>query len=530
MLTALALLVAMPPVSAADLPAGTNRAMQHAVLQVQEHLSEGRFEEAATAAGNLPERHIRVGWDDRKVPAAFRRGFAEQRDLALEAWRKAWPALSFEIVPGKPAVTFTFEPLLAPRPDTGMPYGAALFYGDRAEGARLEVVLGLQRGEPPREASGFDVYNEVLHGIGAYLGLETNPMFGTAMGRTDLVASRNQIVAPAEVATAQRILAAADALRASVAKRERVEITRPEAFIDPPHGFVGTKARQGDDVEYALQLTNNGRAPLHYRFTVDCGCIKPIRGGAIEPGGTQVVPIRIDTVHFTGHLDKKVFLFTNDPEMPVRTIPVVLDVEPIFQFSMNGGDAIVLPVRGPRTAEVLLEIDETSGIRLLDAAFAGIDVEMRQEPWQGIGASGRPAKGLRFVIQFPDVLPLGRSNGTLSVMTNHPLFRTLQHNLTVQSGIVALPEAVFLGEISRVPTSARLFVNRPGQPFRVVGIETSSPHLRASFTSEGPLDEHRIDVAIDGAQPSGEFAEEIKIRTDDPDQPTLVVPILAKVR
>jgi hypothetical protein len=96
--------------------------------------------------------------------------------------------------------------------------------------------------------------------------------------------------------------------------------------------------------------------------------------------------------------------------------------------------------------------------------------------------------------------------------------QTLELTATLRQEIEVVPAAIaFRG--SDPPPAVVTVTDRRPKPLRITGIGASSPHLQAEIVSTGV----RVSVAHDC--PEGQHAETIALTTDDPDYPTIKLPV-----
>jgi hypothetical protein len=77
-----------------------------------------------------------------------------------------------------------------------------------------------------------------------------------------------------------------------------------------------------------------------------------------------------------------------------------------------------------------------------------------------------------------------------------------------------------------------------GKPFRVLGVETPGPHMRASFrpatdaerNAKATGDQWRLELTLDSMAPVGAIEGEVLVRTDHPEQKVMALPISGFVR
>jgi len=119
---------------------------------------------------------------------------------------------------------------------------------------------------------------------------------------------------------------------------------------------------------------------------------------------------------------------------------------------------------------------------------------------------------------------------TVNVITDDPVWKELRHTLYVQRGIVALPSSLYMGELGKDPARGWFLVTRPRSPFKILGVESSSPFLKAFVENIDGGFEYRVNVVYDGRGDFGDFRATLTLVTDDKKQPRVEVPIRAVIR
>ncbi len=520
-----------------DVPVGTSSAFGGLVLQV-ERASAGDRAKAARLAGLLPRRDPAILWDDRKVPAASRAAFRAARDYALVEWGRLVDGLRPRLVTDPKlaarGLVFSFEPTLA------RGAGAAHFFGTDATGPRLETVLGLMRGDDSTGGAAFtgetDVHNEVLYALGAYLGLDAVPGFGGAMGRTDrraLVATSPGIV---EAGTGERALALSTALRETLAKGRAVPAEAPRVWSERREADLGS-VRRGEPAEVQFTVANNGDGRMLLSVRGDCGCLTAVGPSELGPGETGVVRARYDTSALGGTIRHRVVIRTNDPETPRLEVPLSIFVRLPSRVLLPSGPTHLLDGGSP--FEMFLVGDGEGPVALEGARVAGVEGTLTTEAWSGtlpdpeLGEGPRRRQGyrLRFAPKAAGFALGGRRMASLEVRLKGAgdAERT---NFAVQRGIAPVPLSLTFGEPDSTPMDAETVLGRPGRPFAIAGFGALPPGYEAFCATRGVRAERhtvrvrvrpeRLGRAAGGVLPSAT----LRVRTDDPDQPEILVPIV----
>lgn len=103
-------------------------------------------------------------------------------------------------------------------------------------------------------------------------------------------------------------------------------------FDEEYHDFG--KVPQGPQLEYSFKFTNKGKSPLIIeKVQPSCGCTGATTGGKNEyaKGESGEIKVTFNTQGRTGHQEKHVIIFTNDPDAPQKNIKFTCDIDPEMQ-------------------------------------------------------------------------------------------------------------------------------------------------------------------------------------------------------
>lgn len=521
------------PAQAPSLQPGSTDVFQRACIAVEEKLEAGDFKAASALFQALPKEKLSIEWDDSKVPAGLRGEFAEARDTAIASWKLLAPNIDVRL--SKPAdIRVSFASSLPPNQDTPLPAGAVHFLSPDPKDPRVDLVISLSRGNPPFPVEAADVHNEVGHAIGLYFGIARTNHYSSFSSRSELPANLKFDATPFDVTLARKNLDAARVLQKMIHMQLRCAPARPRLQMDPARITGGTFV-QGDRPEFTFQFTNVGNSTLLLKGVPDCGCVVTSNPGPLAPGATALYKVQVDTTEYVGRLDKKIVLYSNDPEQPMRTVPIELYAKPLYRILTPSG---IVALNGPIGAklEVYLALPEGSGLTPRSARMEGATADVAYEPWRGRLADPEleePAaerSGFKFTVHYSASQPPGRNFSALVIETDSPKFPTLRAGLAVQTGIVAMPEQVFLGNISKAARRAFFLLSRPGKGFRIKEITSDNPRLTFAHRAHREDWEHRISLQLDGKLDFGLLLATIVVRTDDPAQPEIRVPFRANVQ
>lgn len=535
MITLIAAAILAAPNVGPVVPAGASEAFLRTALEVQSLLEAQRWTDAAKAAGLLPKPKFRITWDDAKVPIAQRGAFQKARDAAIEHWTTNLKGIQIETGSAQD-VQVAFVDALPPNADSPGPAGATFFRGVGAGEPRIEAVIALHRGESRLRVTPLEVQNEVAFAIGAYLGLERTPTSQSVMGRHESPYAAASHLGNRDLRLARELLGLAETLRTMAANKVRILAARPKMALDP-NRVERPPMLEGEQTSFSIQITNQGNAPLSVSLVPDCGCMA-VTGSArtLEPGQTVAAPVRLDTTNFPGPFEKSIYVYSNDPDEPVRRLRVQTTVRPRYRILRDDpGRVLIVPDDGLKT-EVFLAIPEEVPMKLTGARVDGIKAMVSYEEWSGeradpeLGEGPKPRKGYRIRVLSGLEVPPGRVPLTLVLTTDDAVFPSIRHTLFLQRGIAALPGSVYLGEIGKSPTTATFIVTRPGQGFKITGVACDAPFLKAKVEAVREDWEYRIVLTYDGKADFGAISTTVTVRTNDPKQPTIHVPVTGRVQ
>jgi hypothetical protein len=527
LLAALAVFQASPP----DLPAGLTQDFVSTTHTVEQQLQAGDFAAATEKAKLLPKHDLVIGWDTAGVPDYRLPELVKARDLAITQWADG---LHVHITVGaNPDIKFAFADILDPETNEAIPAGATYQFSPDPSQPRLTVRLALHRINPTQDATPADIHNEVGYAISQYFGIERVPQFGAFNSRTDQTTTQQTLGTQFLFTLATSVLEASDQLRTFAQQQQKITLADPKIEVDTA-SISGLSGSQGKPLTFSFHIKNNGSANLHLIVVPDCGCLAPRGQPLIKPGESSTVEANVDTADYTGHQSHHLILLSNDPEHPVLDIPVKLYVEPLYRF-FRPGTSVVQMSKSGADADVYVVLAKSAELGVDSAITNGPKASVDFAPWTGVlpgdtESAGAQVSGYKFHIHVePSSLP-GRLPITLMAATDNEQFRLLTYTFNLQKGIAALPQQIYLGEIPARPKKLSFIVSKPELDFQITSIESESPFVSATWVPLRGHWEYRVDVEYNGKADPGELRTQLKVHTNDPAQPILVVPFRALIK
>lgn len=536
MISALACAISLsqkPPTVDYSVPLGASSEFHALVNEVKSKLAAKDFAGAGKLGKLLPQSVITYRFNYAKVPADRLESYKQSISFAIDSWQKYLDgkATLVEAKSGTPNILFSFEPVLAKLPDTGEIPGATWFYSTEATRPRIETVIGLKRTAQLVEAKSTEVFNEVMFGIGSYLGLAPSPVYGTAMGRVNGTMGGMNLVSKGEAALSESNLRLAKALRVAALAKTVVKPTTPQIVVSGK-SFQFKSAFQGDTVYEFMTVINKGDAPLKLKAYGDCSCISGDIIDTLKPGESAALKARYRTDELQGDIEHNVVLMSNDPEEPAQKFPAKIHVEPRAELVYPTSDTVLID-SDQHKLSFYIHSSEPVKWDIIAAQLIPLDSKVVWEPFEGDvsdwkrGGQKRYVKGFKVTADF-STLPANQVFGRIMMsvyvrLTNENL-KLITAPIFIQKGIVAQPENIYLGAPTG-PTESNFLLTRPGKPFKILNISCDSKFVRVSVASSRLDSEYTITAKYDGKAPEHRIDTKIVIKTDDPKQSEIVLPL-----
>lgn len=246
--------------------------------------------------------------------------------------------------------------------------------------------------------------------------------------------------------------------------------------------------------------------------------------------------ITLNTTLLEGHVESAATIHWADPsQAPVRftvtgTVTPVIAVQPFAAvfFSLYQDE------EGERTIKIVNRDDRPLDISRLEPVGKHFTAAVRTVV---------EGQEYEVVVRVSPGTELGRFQEGLIVHTNQPTRPEvpIAVNVLVKPDLYASPEVIDFGqlnleELRQTPTLREVLtqavgIKRRRGPFVVRSIETDVSGLDVAVSPSGPTDIFRMDVTvIPDRIERGAVNGTIRLRTDDPTFPEIVVPVRGEVR
>ncbi len=310
--------------------------------------------------------------------------------------------------------------------------------------------------------------------------------------------------------------------------------------------------KQGVQLVREVTFRSTGTGPLCVIGAKStCGCLKASLQGAkhlFAPGETGTVRLAVDTSGRSGVINKRVTITSNDPKNPLISFRVMMDISDGLMSDPRYLQFGNVPPGTSTSRSVYLRtkpedkdwkvtgvesIRRVTGMKPVKYTF---EVEELKDP---------KYRRLKVRVLHPGMDTLGAFQDRLVIHTTHPERPRVElpAHIHIVPRIIVRARTVSLGFVRagtpRAPTRARIAAGAPGIVFALESVEVLPPEGAsfgpggAPFVAKLGKDSRGwwVDVKYDGkARAAGLIKARLRIKTDDPQQPELLVPVRATLQ
>lgn len=516
---------------APTLPENVAKLEHDQLTQAINLLSKGEFSQAETLIKPLTIADvIRVYGSWATIPIDLRESFRQAAVEAVQNWNTALggsPRVEWTDDERAADVQIVFEEDVAEI--TGgqfrLMHGRARLFlppnqGDRRR-VRARIATYLPYTEMPLSPKA--VAHLVGQAIGTYLGL------GESQKDTDLMGpvwnSEDLPTAPTreEVARVRTLNQVRATLADYIARRVALYLPKPKIVIEPIEYDFG-EIVQGAVVKHTFVVKNMGDAPLEIAARPSCGCVTPYYDKVIEPGKEGKIEAELRSAGFRGAQIKTIQVTSNDPDTPNLTLRLTTLIRVAIEVKPSEQIPIALKTDTPtvQEAEIVSNTDEP-----LEVQEVRVNVPFARAETQKIDD-----KRTKVIITVSPDAPAGRNAIMVTARTNSTAMPQVNIMLNYEKGIIVTPTTVFFGAINAatpLPVERVVTVSRADKGFQVKKFEVDDPNVEVRHEASEDGKQHRFILRYKGGWQPGTVRKNLLIETDDPQQSTLRVSLMANV-
>jgi hypothetical protein len=299
-------------------------------------------------------------------------------------------------------------------------------------------------------------------------------------------------------------------------------------FDELEHDFGKVGADQ--TVKHTFKFKNTGDTTLVIGdIKTTCGCTGTLLSQReIAPGSDGSLEVSFHSGGSGGQRRKSIFVSSNDPQKPSVKLDIAANV--------------VVPVEvRPRTVYWVAEKNKKSmqAVELLYDPELKLRILGLELSSPAFSASYRPINkkdelGYTIDLSCNGSLPIGNFQEKLVILTDNPEHPKLEVALRgkVAGPVKVIPDAVALGVVKadQLPVRTVRVYSTSKSDFAITAVESSNPMLSYELNREDGSNRYEINVKLTQLPPTGAFSEKLTIKTNDPSDAVIIVPVYAYVK
>jgi hypothetical protein len=306
----------------------------------------------------------------------------------------------------------------------------------------------------------------------------------------------------------------------------------PGGVVFPETEFDFGRAVRGELVEHEFSIRNEGAKSVRVlRASMTPPLLATRMPGVIPPGTTAHIATRLDTTQLQGAFHGELVVHLDDPSRPA--VALSFEGEVVGQVEVAPMPALFVVGQRGRGAASSVELinHEAEPLQILDVQHSQDAFSTTLEPLV-------PGRRYRLTVTLRPDGPGGRRSDPILIRTSSRAVSSIRivAHTNLRNRVYVFPDSVDLGsfELARAKSEPSLLagVAQTLMVYQVDGtdfqirLDTDVPGLHLK-SDRGPAgDRHQITVQLQpGNLRAGDVAGSIRIRTNDPQFPQVLVPV-----
>jgi hypothetical protein len=298
------------------------------------------------------------------------------------------------------------------------------------------------------------------------------------------------------------------------------------------------KVAQGEVLNVDFAVVNEGDETLEIKAVrPTCGCTVADFDREIEPGKTGYIKAKLDTQDFSGPISKSILVMTNDPQDPTRTLVIKTEVHPYVQVLPRALVRFNAVQHEPMEQKITVVADEDVKdfkVNSVKSSVPFLLASVRPVPADQMLA-GKSPQQYEVSLSLKENPPVGPVNTVLEIETNHPKAKTVPVKVfgVVRALLHVTPSQIQFGSIEAKKQPGRNVIvvnNRTGGvEIKVTGAAVNDPAFNAEVVPIEKGRRYQVTVTVKPDASAGPRDAVLTLKTNDPEFPTVEVPIRANI-
>lgn len=318
-----------------------------------------------------------------------------------------------------------------------------------------------------------------------------------------------------------------------------VSKAEPQATVEPKTIELG-EIEEGGQYERYLELTNTGDGVLTLEdVKTSCGCTAAAVDTDVElkAGETQKIRVTFNSRNMEGGVTKKVTIRTNDPVNPSLEVVLRANVHRSLRWDPRYLSFSNVGLSDQAEQVVTMEGDKNLGLKILNAYVQGGLRGNKDSHLFSVSVSdvkpGDERDGYDLTVKMNDRRKPQRISETLVVVTN-----------VADKDTVKIPiRGEVSGRISFSPSYAVMALVNPGEEttrdvvlaasegsFKVLKAEVPDSPVKVEVASDSTPARTTLHLSYVGQEAGANGVRQLRVETDDPDQPVIEIPVRYQTR
>ena len=259
----------------------------------------------------------------------------------------------------------------------------------------------------------------------------------------------------------------------------------------------------------------------------------------IPPGGVGKITASLDTSHYKGPITKSVVVTSNDPATSQVVLALKAEVMSAIDVAPTETPVLRTVVGEPRPMELTVSAADGKPFDIL-AVQADPSVGVTVGPTPGTSprvkrphGSSVAAGSDRYLVTLTPRkdAPVGQSVANVTLTTNLPKAETVQihASVVVEGRVQVMPPQLVVRPAPQAPV-LHVRISKPtGPALKIIAVESGDPDFAATTTSIAEGRDYDLAITYTGKPDRGPVSSRITVKTNEPGQETIVVPLAGRI-